>query len=255
MVRAQFQQQLDTLRDEVHSLGNLVTDALDRAIACLQEGDGRTASAIVTEDRAIDERHAVIQRLTIRMLTTQQPVASDLRAITAGMVIASELERIGDYAAGIAKLVLRDPGEPQLEPPHGLYVMARTARAMLRLSLEAYTRRDGVQARRIWQQDATVDRYQQSLSRNLLVNMIENPSTLTRATHLLWIVHNLERVADRSTNICEQAIFMIEGEWPDLQELPADVQIDDLTSPLPDPGDLLESPRAEDPNEGLSGGW
>ena len=238
MARTHFHNQLDTLRDEIHTLGTLVTDALDRAIACLQEGDGRTASAIVTEDRAINERHAVIQRLTIRMLTTQQPVASDLRAVTVGMVIGSELERIGDYAAGIAKLVLRDPGEPPLELPHGLFVMARTARAMLRLSLEAYTRRDGVQARRIWQQDATVDRYQQALSRNLLVNMIENPSTLTRATHLLWIIHNLERVADRSTNICEQVIFMIDGEWPELQELPADQLTDDLSAPFPDPGDL-----------------
>lgn len=236
MVRTHFHNQLSTLRDEVLALGKLVTDALDRAVECLQEGDGSTAGAIVTEDRAIDDRHAVIQRLSIRMLTTQQPVASDLRAITGSMVIASELERVGDYAAGIAKLVLRDPGEPPLEPLHGLFVMARTARAMLRLSLDAYAQQDGVLARRIWLQDATVDRYQQSLSRNLLVNMIENPSTLTRATHLLWIVHNLERVADRSTNICEQVIFMIEGEWPDLQELPADALTDDLNPPLPDPG-------------------
>ena len=234
MIRTQFRSQLTTLRDEVLALGKLVTEALDRAVECMQEGDGRTASDIVSEDRLIDERHAVIQRLAIKMLTTQQPVASDLRAITAGMVIASELERIGDYAAGIAKLVLRDPGEPPLEPPHGIFVMARTARAMLRLSLEAYTQHDGVQARRIWQQDSIVDRYQQSLSRTLLLNMIENPSTLTRATHLLWIVHNLERVADRSTNICEQVIFMIEGEWPDLQEAPTPPATGELLAAFPD---------------------
>ena len=234
MVRTHFQNQLVLLREEVLTLGKLVTDALDRAVECLQEGDGRTASAIVTDDRAIDVRHAVIQRLAIRMLTTQQPVASDLRGITAAMVIASELERIGDYAAGIAKLVLRDPGEPALEPPHGLFVMARTARAMLGRSLDAYAQHDGAQARRIWQQDSWVERYQQTLSRDLLVTMIENPSTLTRATHQLWIVHNLERVADRSTNICEQLIFMIEGEWPDLQELPTAVLPDDLLPRLPD---------------------
>ncbi len=233
MVRTHFQGQLATLRDEVLTLGKLVVGALDRAVECLQEGDGSTASVIVTDDRAIDERHAVIQRLAIRMLTTQQPVASDLRGITAAMVIASELERIGDYAAGIAKLVLRDPGEPPLEPPHGLFMMARTARAMLGRSLDAYTQYDGVQARRIWQQDAWVDRYQQTLARDLLVTMIENPSTLTRATHQLWIVHNLERVADRSTNICEQVIFMIEGEWPDLQELPLEVVPDDIIPTLP----------------------
>src|SRR5690349_12186103 len=110
MVRTQFHGQLATLRDEVLAVGERVANALDRAVSCLQEGDGATATAIVAEDRAIDERHAVIQRLSIKMLTTQQPVASDLRAITAAMVIASELERIGDYAAGIAKLVIRDPG-------------------------------------------------------------------------------------------------------------------------------------------------
>jgi phosphate transport system protein len=237
MVRTQFNNQLTTLREEVLAVGELVSDALDRAVACLQEDDGRTANAIVAEDRAIDVRHAVIQRLALKMLTTQQPVASDLRAITAGMVITSELERIGDYAAGIAKLVLRDPGEPPLDAPHGLYVMARTARAMLQLSLTAYAKRDAVQARRIWQQDATVDRYQQALSRTLLLSMIENPSTLTRATHQLWIVHNLERVADRATNICEQVIFMIEGEWPDLQELPADLPLDEIMPQLPDIGE------------------
>jgi phosphate transport system protein len=246
MVRTQFHGQLATLRDEVLAIGGLVANALDRAMACLQEDDGRTANAIAAEDRAIDERHAVIQRLAIKLLTTQQPVASDLRAITAAMVIGSELERIGDYAAGIAKLVLRDPGEPPLDAPHGLYVMARTARAMLQLSLNAFAQGDAVQARRIWQQDATVDRYQQALSRTLLLSMIENPSTLTRATHQLWIVHNLERVADRATNICEQVIFMIEGDWPDLRELPGELPMDGILPTLPDLGALSESPSAEE---------
>jgi phosphate transport system protein len=246
MARVHFQNQLVTLRDEVLALGKLVAGALDRAVECLQEGDGSTASTIVTDDRAINERHAVIQRLAIRMLTTQQPVASDLRGITAAMVVASELERIGDYAAGIAKLVLRDPGEPALEPPHGLFVMARTARAMLARSLDAYAQHDGAQARRIWQQDSWVDRYQQALSRDLLVTMIENPSTLTRATHQLWIVHNLERVADRSTNICEQVIFMIEGEWPDMQELPTEVLPDDIIPRLPD---LHQAPEPAAPGD------
>jgi phosphate transport system protein len=236
MVRTQFHGQLATLRNEVLAVGEMAAGALDRAVACLQEDDGRTANAIVAEDRAIDDRHAVIQRLSIKMLTTQQPVASDLRAITAAMIISGELERVGDYAAGIAKLVLRDPGEPPLDAPHGLYVMARIARAMLQLSLSAYEQHDAVSARRIWQQDATVDRYQQALSRTLLLSMIENPSTLTRATHQLWIVHNLERVADRATNICEQVIFMIEGEWPDMQEFPVELPVDEIMPVLPDPG-------------------
>jgi phosphate transport system protein len=219
MVRSEFHAQLAALRAQVLELGGLAMSAIERVIEALQENDRAVAGTIVAEDAAIDTLHAAIQKVAISTLARQQPTAGDLRAITAGMMIATELERIGDYATGTAKLVLREPNEPPLPASHDLYRMARAARRMLQRSLDAYATADATLARQIWNEDPTVDEFQRALYRALLVSMIENPSTLTRATHLLWTVHNLERVADRATNICEQTIFMVDGEWPSAESL------------------------------------
>jgi phosphate transport system protein len=221
MVRTEYHRQLDTLRGDVLRLGDLTVTALRRAIGALQEDDREAAGAIVAADEAIDERHALIQREAITTLATQQPTAGDLRDVIAALNIAGELERVGDYAAGTAALVLRSAGEPPVPPFDDLYQMARTAVGMLEQSLAAYRARDAALARYIWNEDLAVDAYQQVLYRTLLAWMMENPSSLTRATHLLWTVHKLERVADRATNICEQVIFMIDGYWPDFRTLPA----------------------------------
>jgi len=193
--------------------------ALERSIEALQENDYAVAGVIAAGDTALDDLHATIQREAIATLATQQPTAGDLRGITAAMTIASELERIGDYATGTAKLILREPRDPALPPSHDLYRMARAARRMLQRSLDAYATQDTALAREIWNEDQAIDSFQQALYRDLLTSMIENPSTLTRATYLLWTVHNLERVADRATNICEQVIFMCEGTWPNFEAL------------------------------------
>lgn len=219
MPRTEFHSQLAALRDAVLALGRLTTAAVERAIGALQEDDGEAAAAIVAGDDEIDRGHAAIQQLAITTLATQQPIASDLRAITAALAIAGELERIGDYATGTANLILRTVNEPPLQPSDTLFRMARSALAMLRRSLDAYRAEDSASARRIWDEDSTVDGYQRTLYRELLLSMMENPSTLTRATHLLWVTHNLERVADRATNICEQVIFKVEGHWPDFHQL------------------------------------
>lgn len=221
MPRVDFQRQLDTIRANVLELGRFTITALQRSIGALQEDDRQAAQEIVAADELIDERHALIQHEAITTLATQQPTAGDLRAVIAALSIAGELERVGDYAAGTAALVLRSTNEPPLPPFDDLYQMARTAHEMLERSLDAYGTRDAALARYIWNEDIAVDTYQQILYRTLLTWMMENPSSLTRATHLLWTVHKLERVADRATNICEQVIFMIDGYWPDFRSLPA----------------------------------
>lgn len=217
--RSEFQAQLDSLRAHVLELGDLTVTATDRAIGAVQEDDQLAAASIVAGDGAIDRLHAAIQHDAISLLARQQPTAGDLRAITAGMVIASELERIGDYATSTARQIIDQPHEPALPPTHNLYQMARAMRRMLQRSLDAYATRDTALARHIWNEDPTIDTFQRTLYRELLTSMIENPSTLTRATHLLWTVHRLERVADRATNICEQIIFMVDGEWPHFDAL------------------------------------
>lgn len=217
MPRTEFHQQLANLREETLTLGALVVTACERAIGALQEDDRIAAAAIVQEDREIDQRHAAIQQHAITTLATQQPTAGDLRAITAALAIAGELERVGDYAKETSRLILRGVNEPKLQSSDNIYQMARNALGMLRQSLEAYTNGDMALARRVWNEDITVDTYQHTLYQELLLSMMENPSTLTRATHLLWVSHYIARVADRATNICEQVIFMVEGHWPDFQ--------------------------------------
>lgn len=220
MVRSEFDSQLAALRNAALALGALATAAVERAIGALQEDDRVAATAIVAGDSVIDERHAALQRDALTTLATQQPTAGDLRAIVAALAIGGELERIGDYAQGTAELILRAPDEPALPPSHTVYQMTRRAVSMLRRSLEAYAARDGALARQIWDEDEDVDQFQRQLYRELLLSMMENPSTLTRATHLLWTIHNLERVADRATNICEQVVFMTDGSWPALRTVP-----------------------------------
>lgn len=219
MARSEFHAQLDSLQARVLELGELTVVATDRVIGAVQEEDHVAAESIVANDGAIDQLHATIQHDAISLLARQQPTAGDLRAITAGMAIASELERIGDYALSTAKQVISRPQEPALPPTHDLYRMARAARRMLQRSLDAYATRDTSLARHIWNEDPAIDTFQQTLYQDLLTSMIKNPSTLTRATHHLWTVQRLERVADRATNICEQVIFMVDGEWPHFDAL------------------------------------
>ncbi len=214
MTRSEFHAKLDQLRADVLELGRLAIVAQNRAIGAVQEEDPKAAESIIQDDQLIDNKHAMIQHDAISLLALQQPTAGDLRAITAGMAIASELERIADYASSSARLVLRDIAEPPLPPTHNIFRMARAARRMLQRSLDAYATRDTQLARRIWNDDPAVDSLQHSLYNELLTSMIENPSTLTRASNLLITVQRLERVADRATNICEQVIFMVDGEWP-----------------------------------------
>jgi phosphate transport system protein len=214
MPRSEFHAQLAALRSHTLELGGLTVTALERVIGALQEDDRPVAREIAATDDIIDELHAAIQRESIVILAMQQPTARDLRAITAAMMIAGELERIGDYVTGIAKLICRELREPALPPAHDLYRMARASRRMLQRSLDAYATQDAALARRVWHDDPTIDTFQQRLYNDLLMSMTHQPHILVRATHLLFTVHNLERIADRATNICEQILFMVEGEWP-----------------------------------------
>jgi len=214
MARSEFHAQLAALRSRTLELGGLTVTALERVIGALQEDDRPVAHEIATADDTIDALHSSIQHDAIVILAMQQPTARDLRAITAAMMIAGELERIGDYVTGIAKLIYRELREPALSPAHDLYRMARASRRMLQRSLDAYATQDATLARRVWYDDPAIDTLQQRLYNDLLISMTHQPSILIRATHLLWTVHNLERIADRATNICEQILFMVEGEWP-----------------------------------------
>ena len=212
MPRNIFDQSLQQLQDEVLMLGSMVQKATDRSIEALRARDVRAARQIIADDTQINAKRYVIEDLCVDMIARQQPMARDLRKITAALIIANELERMADYAQGISKINVMMGDEPLLKPLVDIPRMAELSIAMTRDALDAFVSGDAERARQIAQSDDQVDQLYEQVYRELLVFMFNDPQTIQRATWLLWIAHNLERIADRATNICERVIFMVTGE-------------------------------------------
>jgi len=217
MPREGFHQQLRELEHSVLILGSMVAKAVERAVESLKLRSASLAQAIIDEDRAVDDLAYGLEERALLLIATQQPMASDLRVIAAVIAIAGELERIGDYAEGIAKVALLSLDEPPLKPLIDIPRMAEEALDMLRRSLDAFVAHDRHAAQAIWNEDDRIDALQDQIYRELLTYMIEDTRTITRATRLLWVTHNLERIADRVTNICERTSFMVTGDRAELK--------------------------------------
>jgi phosphate transport system protein len=209
--RPSFQRALCELQEDVLGLGALVEHAIERAIAALVQFDRTEARQIIDADQQINQERLRIEQKAIELIATQQPMARDLRTIVAALAIVTELERIGDYAEGIAKVVLLHRGPPLPGPLADLGAMAQDARSMLRRSLVAFVQADASAASAIAAEDDTVDDLHERVYRELLGIMLSDPSTVDRATWLLWVAHNLERAADRVTNICERVVYEATG--------------------------------------------
>ena len=209
--RTGFGRELRGLQDEVLVLGSMVDKAIDRSIDALRRLDQLAAHQIIRDDQQINRKRFDVENAAIALIATQQPMARDLRTIVAVLNIIVELERMGDYAKGIAEIVLRHGEQPLLKPLIDVPRMADKARDMLRRSLDAFVARDAEAARRIAAEDDEVDALYQQVYRELLMLMLANPRTIDQATHLLWVAHNLERVADRVQNICERVVFVVTG--------------------------------------------
>ena len=212
MPREDLDQQLDILQQEVSGMAGVVGKAVLRSVDALKSRDLVESNQIVAEDDYIDQKRFEIEERCMDMIATQQPMARDLRAIIALMHIVVELERMGDYAEGIAKISLLLGQEPTLKPLIDIPRMADKATDMLRDSIDALTNRDLVKAQHVCQSDDEVDELYDQVYRELLLFMIQDPKTIERATHLLWVAHDVERIADRATNIAERVIFLITGK-------------------------------------------
>lgn len=213
MTRETFDRELQQLQDEVLVLGSLVENAIMESVELLKRRDMEGARRLIREDRrVINEKRFAIESEALTLIATQQPMAGDLRVIAAVIEIAHELERMGDYAKGIAKINVMMGDEPLLKPLIDVPLMAEKARGMLHRALEAFVNRDVELARAIPKEDDEVDALYNQVYRELLTMMMENPRDIDRATYLLWVAHNLERTADRVANICERVIFMVTGE-------------------------------------------
>lgn len=214
--RAVYHGSLQDLQDQLLVLASMVEKAIGRSADALKNRDAAIARAIVDEDTLIDRRRNDIEERVVTLIATQQPMARDLRAILAVLHIAVELERMGDYAEGNAKLAILLADQPPLKPLIDIPRMSELVRAMLRRSMDAFVARDADAARAIAGEDDEVDALKEQVYRELLTYMIEDPRTITRATWLLWVTHNLERMADRTTNICERIVFLVTGRLDEM---------------------------------------
>ncbi|MBI2938828.1 MAG: phosphate signaling complex protein PhoU [Chloroflexi bacterium] len=216
MPRDAYQRELQHLHDQVLILGSMVDKAVDEAIQSLARRDFDRARGVIDEDRVVNGKRFEIEEQAIRVIATQQPMASDLRATVAILYIIVDLERIGDYAVGIAKITLMHADKPLLKPLVDLPRMAEKARDMLRRALDAFVAHSVEPARAIAQEDDEVDALYDQVYRELLTYMMADPHTIDRATWLLWVAHNLERIADRVTNICERVVYEATGQMVEI---------------------------------------
>ena len=216
-MRATFHKRLREIQDDVLAMGSMVEKAIGRSIEALKKRDLDMARALITDDLKINDKRFEIEEKCIQLIATQQPMASDLRSIICVLNIITEVERIGDYAVGIAKIVVMIGDEPPLKPLIDIPRMAEKVNDMLRRSLDAFINRDADAARKIAVEDDEVDNLYDQVFRELLTYMAEDPRTITRATRLIWVAHNLERSADRVTNICERVVFVVTGKMEEIE--------------------------------------
>jgi phosphate transport system protein len=223
--RGRLDQDLRAVNDNLLRMGQMVDGAIDQAMQALARQDENLARQVVDNDTKINELRFTIEEGCLTITAMQQPIASDLRLIVAALIIVTELERMADHAAGIARIVLRMENEPLLKPLIDMPRMAQTCRQMLSKSLKAYENRDEGLAREVAKQDNEIDALHTQIFRELLSYMVEDPSTTSRALWLLFASHNLERIGDRITNIAERTIFICSGEMEELNPEPNEASI------------------------------
>ncbi len=212
MLRKTFENELQQIKDDVLLLGSLVEQAILNSVEALKKRDRRASERILEADKEINAKRYAIEEQVMILIATQQPMAHDLRLLASILEIAGELERMGDYAKGIANINLRMGDAPLLKPLIDIPRMAQKDVDMLHRALTAFINEDAEAARAIPREDDEVDALYNQVYRELMTFIIQDPKTIERANWLLWAAHNLERVADRVTNICERTIFIATGE-------------------------------------------
>ena len=208
-----FDEDITRLRGLIAEMGGLAEVSLSEAMDALVRGNEDLARSVIQRDKRIDEFEMEVDRLAIRILALRAPMADDLREVIASLKIAGVIERIGDYAKNIAKRVGHIEGRQRFEPLTLLPAMAEVAAEMVHDVLTAYAARDPESAREIVLRDAKVDAFYDSIFRNLVSHMVENPASITSAAQLLFVARNIERIGDHATNIAEQVYYAATGTY------------------------------------------
>lgn len=216
MPRELFHHELARVQESTLVMASMVEKAVQRSVEALKQRDVALAHEVVNDDFKINQQRYGIEEQCLLLIATQQPMASDLRILAAILSIITDLERMGDHAEGIGKITIMIGDEPPLKPLVDIPRMDELCRSMLRRAMDAFTNRDAEAARQIAYEDDAVDNIYDQLYRELLTFMMADPGTINRATHLLWVAHNLERIADRVTNICERVVFLVTGRMDEI---------------------------------------
>jgi len=217
MLRKTFETEIQQVKDEVLVLGSMVEQAILNTVEALKKRDIKASEQILEADKLINKKRFDIENQLMILIATQQPMAHDLRLLASTMEIISELERMGDYAKGIANINIRMGDAPLLKPLIDIPRMAQKGADMLHRALTAFVNEDLEVARALPVEDDEVDALYNQIYRELMTFIIQDPKNIERANWLLWVGHNLERVADRVTNICERTIFIATGEMTEIK--------------------------------------
>ena len=214
---AGFSKGFQEIQNKVMAMGDMVTKDINRSIEALKNRDLKMAHQIIADDTKIDDMRFAIEDMCIEIMGAQKLTITDRRIIVAVINIITELERIGDYAEGNAKIVVMIGDEPPLKPLIDIPRMAELTIDMIDKSLKSFVTRDVELAKHVVTMDNVVDGLYDQVFRELLTFMMVDPKTINRATRLMWVAHNLERAADRVTNICERVVFMVTGKMEELE--------------------------------------
>lgn len=219
-----YEEDLKKLHEEILYMGGLVEDQIQKAVKSLVDRDSELAKLIIERDREVNRLDVEIDELCIRLLALHQPAGKDLRFITTGLKITTDLERIGDMSVNTCERALELNQEPQLKPYIDIPRMARIAQRMIRESLDAFVREDTSLALKVCKDDEEIDQLNSQIFREIITFMIEDPHTINRAMKISSISKYLERMADHATNIAEMVIFMVKGKSiRHMKELPPSV--------------------------------
>jgi len=215
-IREAFDQALRALEEDLLRMGSLAGDLIHRAVEALKARDAEAAEAVIAEDDVVDRMHLQIEDRVVKLLATQQPMASDLRVLTSALAISIDLERLADHAEGISKATKRLAHQPPVKPLVDIPYMERLVQEMLHDALQAFVRRDPALAEALAAKDDVVDALRSQVFRELITYMMEDPRTISRALDLILVAQHLERAGDHITNIAERVIYMVTGEMREL---------------------------------------
>lgn len=217
-IRRRYLKQIEDLQHEILRMGCRVEEAVKKAIEALEKQDVELAQKVIEEDRVFDDMELVIEKRCVQLIVTEQPVARDLRIIMTALKIVTDLERIADYAEGIAKLAIRIQDEVYIELLIDIPKMAELAIGMVNDALSAYVELDAEKAEEVCRRDDEVDAMYSKLFDETTSHMMDNPKNVRQATHLLFVSKYLERIADHATNLCEWIIYIVTGELKELND-------------------------------------